>query len=71
MTISYESRARKNQLKISEETAGGLEKLFGRCRRSTIDPSSFFRSTIREESAGLSFPGSSLSMPQEIRTFTS
>ena len=27
LTISYESRARKNQLKISEETAPGLEKL--------------------------------------------
>jgi 2,4-dienoyl-CoA reductase-like NADH-dependent reductase (Old Yellow Enzyme family) len=27
MTISYESRSRKNQLKISEETAPGLERL--------------------------------------------
>jgi 2,4-dienoyl-CoA reductase-like NADH-dependent reductase (Old Yellow Enzyme family) len=27
MTLSYESRSRKNQLKISEETAPGLEKL--------------------------------------------
>jgi 2,4-dienoyl-CoA reductase-like NADH-dependent reductase (Old Yellow Enzyme family) len=27
MTLSYESRARKNQLKISEETAPGLERL--------------------------------------------
>lgn len=27
LTISYESRARKNQLKISEETATGLERL--------------------------------------------
>lgn len=27
LTISYESRARKNQLKISEETAAGLERL--------------------------------------------
>jgi len=27
LTISYESRARKNQLKISEDTAKGLEKL--------------------------------------------
>ncbi|MGQ9637942.1 MAG: oxidoreductase [Thermodesulfobacteriota bacterium] len=27
LTFTYESRARKNQLKISEETAGGLERL--------------------------------------------
>jgi len=27
LAISYESRARKNQLKISEDTAGGLERL--------------------------------------------
>src|SRR4030042_6559003 len=27
LTLSYESRARKNQLKISEETAKGLERL--------------------------------------------
>ena len=27
MTVSYESRSRKNQLKISEETAPGLERL--------------------------------------------
>ncbi len=32
LTISYESRARKNQLKISEDTAGGLERLIKEMR---------------------------------------
>ena len=33
LTISYESRARKNQVKISDDTAGGLERLVGEMRK--------------------------------------
>ncbi len=38
LTLSYESRARKNQLKISEETAGGLEQLVKEMRE--VNPKS-------------------------------
>jgi 2,4-dienoyl-CoA reductase-like NADH-dependent reductase (Old Yellow Enzyme family) len=33
LTISYESRARKNQVKISDDTAGGLERLVREMRK--------------------------------------
>jgi 2,4-dienoyl-CoA reductase-like NADH-dependent reductase (Old Yellow Enzyme family) len=43
LTISYESRARKNQLKISEETAGNLERLVKEMREINPDPLILFQ----------------------------
>ena len=42
-TITYESRARKNQLKISEETAPGLEKLVTEMKEINHDPLILFQ----------------------------
>jgi len=43
LTLSYESRARKNQLKISEETAKGLEKLVKEMRAVNPNPLILFQ----------------------------
>ncbi len=43
LTISYESRARRNQLKISEETAGTLERLVKEMREINPDPLILFQ----------------------------
>jgi 2,4-dienoyl-CoA reductase-like NADH-dependent reductase (Old Yellow Enzyme family) len=43
MTFSYESRARKNQLKISEETAKGLERLVKQMREINPEPLILFQ----------------------------
>src|SRR4030067_2620522 len=38
LTLTYESRARKNQLKISEENAKGLERLVNEMRKDNPKP---------------------------------
>ena len=43
LTLSYESRARKNQLKISEETAKGLERLVKEMREVNPKPLILFQ----------------------------
>ena len=43
LTLTYESRARKNQLKISEETAKGLERLVREMRETNPKPLILFQ----------------------------
>ncbi len=43
LTLTYESRARKNQLKISEETAKGLERLVREMRKTNPKPLILFQ----------------------------
>ena len=55
LTITYESRARKNQLKISEETASGLETLVKEMREINPKPLIIFQINHSGRVSGASF----------------
>ncbi len=55
LTLSYESRARKNQLKISEETARGLEKLVREMREVNPKPLIVFQINHSGRISGAAF----------------
>ncbi len=55
LTLSYESRARKNQLKISEETAKGLERLVREMREVNPKPLIFFQINHSGRVSGAAF----------------
>jgi 2,4-dienoyl-CoA reductase-like NADH-dependent reductase (Old Yellow Enzyme family) len=55
LTLSYESRARKNQLKISEETARGLEKLVKEMREVNPKPLILFQINHSGRMSGAAF----------------
>ncbi len=55
LTISYESRARKNQLKISEETAKGLERLVKEMREVNPKPLILFQVNHSGRISGAAF----------------
>jgi 2,4-dienoyl-CoA reductase-like NADH-dependent reductase (Old Yellow Enzyme family) len=55
LTLSYESRARKNQLKISEETAKGLEKLVKEMREVNPKPLILFQLNHSGRISGAAF----------------
>jgi len=55
LTLSYESRARKNQLKISEETAKGLERLVKEMREVNPKPLILFQLNHSGRHSGAAF----------------
>ena len=55
LTVSYESRARKNQLKISEETAKGLERLLKEMREVNPKPLILFQVNHSGRISGAAF----------------
>jgi len=55
LTLSYESRARKNQLKISEETAKGLERLVKEMREVNPKPLILFQVNHSGRISGAAF----------------
>ena len=55
LTVSYESRARKNQLKISEETATGLERLLKEIREVNPKPLILFQVNHSGRISGAAF----------------
>lgn len=55
LTFSYESRARKNQLKISEETAKGLERLVREMREINPGPLIIFQINHSGRVSGAAF----------------
>ena len=55
LTLSYESRARKNQLKISEETAKGLERLVKEMRGVNPKPLILFQVNHSGRISGAAF----------------
>jgi 2,4-dienoyl-CoA reductase-like NADH-dependent reductase (Old Yellow Enzyme family) len=55
LTLSYESRARKNQLKISEETAKGLERLVKEMREVNPKPLILFQVNHSGRLSGAAF----------------
>ena len=55
LTLSYESRARKNQLKISEETAKGLERLVREMREVNPKPLILFQVNHSGRISGAAF----------------
>ncbi len=55
LTLSYESRARKNQLKISEETAKGLERLVKEMREVNPKPLILFQINHSGRISGAAF----------------
>ncbi|MBM4339203.1 MAG: NADH:flavin oxidoreductase [Deltaproteobacteria bacterium] len=55
LTLSYESRARKNQLKISEETAKGLERLVKEMREINPKPLILFQINHSGRISGAAF----------------
>lgn len=55
LTLSYESRARKNQLKISEETAKGFEKLVKEMREVNPKPLIIFQINHSGRISGAAF----------------
>ena len=55
LTLSYESRARKNQLKISEETAKGLEQLVKEMREVNPKPLILFQINHSGRISGAAF----------------
>jgi 2,4-dienoyl-CoA reductase-like NADH-dependent reductase (Old Yellow Enzyme family) len=55
LTLSYESRARKNQLKISEETAKGLERLVKEMKEVNAKPLILFQVNHSGRISGAAF----------------
>ena len=70
LTISYESRARKNQLKISEETATGLGRLVKAMKEINEKSLILFQINHSGRVSGAAFSKVALSIPPRIQVFT-
>lgn len=71
LTIIYESRARKHQLKISDENAKGFERLVKEMKEINSKSLIIFQINHAGRISGPSFLRSSPSTPLEIRAYTS